>query len=458
MKTDYPRTSQKLLVFCSVAALALAAIPLAYAAPQQPANDAAIVEQGKFTLHKFEQAIGQETYEIRREGDALAVKMNFKFTDRGHPVPLEATFRGAQDLTPEMFEIKGDTARTVSIDETVTIDGGKVHVRSRDKQSDAAAPSGAFFTITGYAPTTMQMLMVRYWATHGSPAQLATLPGGTVKVEPRGQDTIHVGEKDEKLDRYTVEGLIWGRETLWFDGRRNLVAAITTDAEFDHFEAIRDGYENALGDFVGRAGADGMSALADISKGIPGSHAATLAVVGGTLIDGTGAAPVQDAAVVVRNGRIVAAGPRKKVKIPKHANVVDAKEPDRFLVSLHELAMAAKPVDAELRLTKARLRQRIRIHHHGARCDRAGTRPGATAAAGRDRGWIGAAGAERATRGYARTGAAMGGPLSRRRISADQDLQLGEAGAGEGDRRRSAPAGHDRDRTCAGGIDCVSDD
>ena len=99
----------------------------------------------------------------------------------------------------------------------------------------------------------MQMLMVRYWAAHGSPAQLATLPGGPVKVEPRGQDTIHVGGKDEKLDRYTVEGLIWGRETLWFDSEsQSRCRQSRTDAEFDHFEAIRDGYESALGDFVGR--------------------------------------------------------------------------------------------------------------------------------------------------------------------------------------------------------------
>jgi imidazolonepropionase-like amidohydrolase len=42
------------------------------------------------------------------------------------------------------------------------------------------------------------------------------------------------------------------------------------------------------------------------------------------LIDGTGAAPVPDAAVVIHNGRIVAAGPRSKIKIPRHANVVDA--------------------------------------------------------------------------------------------------------------------------------------
>jgi imidazolonepropionase-like amidohydrolase len=327
------------LLLSLLACAVLAAISPAVAAPQQSTADAsAIVEQGKFTLHKFEQPIGEETYEIRRDGGSLAVKMDFKFTDRGSPVPLTATFRGAPDLTPQAFEIKGQTARPVSIDEAVTIDAGsnKVHFRTRDKQSDLASPSGPFFTIAGYAPATMQMLMVRYWATHGSPAQLATLPSGSVKVEPRGQDTIHITAKDgtndrtrdrtrdEKLDRYTIEGLIWGRETLWFDANRNLVAAISTDAEFDHFEAIREGYESALGDFVGRAGADGMSALAEISKGISGSRASTIALVGGTLIDGTGAAPVPDAAVVIHNGRIIAAGPRSKIKIPRHANVVDA--------------------------------------------------------------------------------------------------------------------------------------
>ena len=302
-----------------------AAVANTIASPQQPTTEASgIVEQGKFTLHKFEQAIGQENYEISRDGDSVVVKMDFKFTDRGTPVPLTATFRGAQDLTPQAFEIKGQTARPVSIDEAITVDAGKVQFRTRTKQSASAAPTGPFFTIRGYAPTTMQMLMVRYWATHGSPAQLATLPSGSVKVESRGRDTVRVGTKDEKLDRFTIEGLIWGRETLWFDANRKLVAAVTTDAEFDHFEAIRDGYESALGDFVGRAGADGMSALAEVSKGISGSRASTIAIVGGTLIDGTGAAPIADAAVVIRKGRILAVGPRSKVRIPKHANIVDA--------------------------------------------------------------------------------------------------------------------------------------
>jgi imidazolonepropionase-like amidohydrolase len=165
--------------------------------------------------------------------------------------------------------------------------------------------------------------MVRYWAAHASPAQLTTLPTGTVKIEPRGQDVIKIDGKDQTLDRYTVEGLIWGRESLWFDANRDLVAAVTIDAEFDHFEAIREGYESGLGQFVGRAGTDGMAALAELSKGISGSRADTIALVGGTLIDGTSAAPVPDSVVVIAKGRILAAGPKSSVKIPHGAQKID---------------------------------------------------------------------------------------------------------------------------------------
>src|SRR5262249_32140956 len=74
--------------------------------------------------------------------------------------------------------------------------------------------------------------------------------------------------------------------------------------------------ESALADFVSRAGTDEMSALAQLSKSIPGSHAPTLAIVGATLIDGTGAPPVADSAVLIHNGSIVASGPCGQVEVP----------------------------------------------------------------------------------------------------------------------------------------------
>src|SRR5437870_11305531 len=50
-----------------------------------------------------------------------------------------------------------------------------------------------------------------------------------------------------------------------------------------------------------------------------------VAIVGATLIDGRGGAPLLDAVVVVRGERIVAVGKRASVSIPAGAEVVDAK-------------------------------------------------------------------------------------------------------------------------------------
>jgi imidazolonepropionase-like amidohydrolase len=318
-----------LAIVCSVAWTALGAMGLPGAQDEKPAGEAAeVLEQGKFRLHKFEQPIGEETYKITADGDTIAAKIDFKFTDRGTDVPLSATFRAGLDLTPRSFVIKGKTSRQSSIDEDVEVFPNQVRVRDRDQRTEVAAPS-QFFTIAGYAPATMQMLLVRYWDAHHMPPEIATLPKGHVKIEPRGKDVISVNGKGEALQRYTVEGLIWGRETLWFNEHRELVAAITTDAEFDHFEAVLDGYESHLGTFVSRAGADGMAALADLSQNIAGSQAGagsgTLALVGATLVDGTGSPALPDSAVVIRKGRIAAVGPESQVKIPKRAAVVDAR-------------------------------------------------------------------------------------------------------------------------------------
>jgi len=48
------------------------------------------------------------------------------------------------------------------------------------------------------------------------------------------------------------------------------------------------------------------------------------AIVGGTLIDGTGRPPVKDSAVVIDDGRIVAVGKRGETVIPAGAEVIDA--------------------------------------------------------------------------------------------------------------------------------------
>ncbi len=279
-------------------------------------------ESGKFRLHKFEQPIGEETYTITPEGSTLTLKSEFEFTDRGSKVPLTATLRTSDGYVPQSFVIKGKTSRMSDIDTEVTINGSSAAVR-QGKDTRTVTTPASFFTISGYSPVAVQMELVRYWRTHGSPAELATLPSGAVKIQDRGSETMDIGGHNIQVERYTVQGLIWGMETLWMDSNNNLAALVSTDAEFDHFEAVRDDYEPALAKFVASAARDEMAALTELSQKLPGRRTGTFAFVGATVIDGTGKAPIPDATVVTSEGKIVAVGPSNTVKVPADAQRID---------------------------------------------------------------------------------------------------------------------------------------
>ena len=195
------------------------------------AQSPAPIEQGKFILHKLEQPIGAETYQITRDGDSLAVKVDFKFTDRSSPVPLTASFRSASISLPIPSKSRV-----------------KIRARRTLMKPSKCKPTNFVCVIATNGPKPPgrpSFFHRRLRANHHADADGALLGDPrlasaarhiaqrTVKIEPRGSDTVKIDGKDQKFDRFTIEGLIWGRETLWFDANRNLVAAVTTDAEFD---------------------------------------------------------------------------------------------------------------------------------------------------------------------------------------------------------------------------------
>jgi imidazolonepropionase-like amidohydrolase len=309
-----------------IALFVLAALVLASIVAAARTAQTAQAERGTFRLYKFMQPIGSETYEVARDGDALLLSSSFEFSDRGTKVPLTAKLRASADFTPTRLEIKGKTSRLSTIDTVVEAKPGNATVTEDGAARTEALPS-QYFVTTGYAPVAMQQALMRYWLAHGSPAKLHAVPVGEVTVTDRGADTIDVNGSRVSLRRYSVDGLLWGREWLWLDDARNLVALVSIDAEFDHFEAMREGYESALDRFVTLAAADGMAQLADFAKTLsPASSPSTsVAIVGATLVDGTGRAAIPDSVVVMQGDRIVAAGPRSKVKLPKGTRTIDGR-------------------------------------------------------------------------------------------------------------------------------------
>ena len=279
-------------------------------------TDAQAPEQGVFNLHKFEQLIGKETYTLARTANEVTLKSDFKFTDRGTPVPLTASLTMEKDLTPRDFQIKGKISRFSAIEDSV---------HGRSAGTITIPPGENFFDIQGYAPVSMQMMLVRYWHSHGSPKILKTLPRGEVQIQDQGVETFTIGSRKIPLHKLSVRGLIWGMESLWMDSQDHLIALVSMDAEMDHFEAVADGYEDGLATFVSGAARDGMANLAKVAEGFTAQTAPVTAIVGGRLIDGTGKPAIENSVVILQNGKITASGPATSTTVPEGAQVVDAK-------------------------------------------------------------------------------------------------------------------------------------
>ncbi len=300
------------LVASLIFALAFAASSFAQ---QQPA------QSGAFTLHKFAKALGKETYSIESKNENSTLTSHFLFTDRGTKVPLETVFTfETANLTPVSYTAKGQASRQSGMDDALTVNGGQISI-TRDGKSQSATPAGAWFITDGYSPVAMQEEMMRWWLAHGSPSEFTVYPAqAKVQIEPAGTLTID----GHPVHGYTVSGLIWGQESLWIDDDRNLVALVSTDAEFDHFEAVREPFEADLGTFIAAAVRSNLAALAKLSDSARTAPAKLLAITGATLENSTGAPAIPDSVIVIRDGLIAAAGPRSTVNIPKGAKILDA--------------------------------------------------------------------------------------------------------------------------------------
>src|SRR5262245_6953013 len=209
------------------------------------------VERGSLRLHYVQKPIGYERYTIARDGDALSMTSDFDFTDRGGRVQLASTLRTQPDFTPVAFKASGKSYRFVNVDSEIRVEGSDAVVRADGAESRVTLPA-QFFTVDGYAPFAAQMLMLRYWQRHGQPRVLKTVPGlpvNDVFIEPRGREAVRVGENVVRLDRFAVDGVVWGKETVWLDERGSLAAAITRAGGLS-FEAVREDLEPALAGFV----------------------------------------------------------------------------------------------------------------------------------------------------------------------------------------------------------------
>jgi imidazolonepropionase-like amidohydrolase len=276
-------------------------------------------ETGTFSIHMILHAIGEERYEIAQDSGGLALKTSSEYSDRGMKRTAEASLRMKPDYTPLVYE-SPTPARRIAIAATAAIDEGPA-----TRTADLPA---RYFTIFGPSPFAIQLAMMRYWQAHGRPARLPMLRAKSeapaVEIALVGRDSILADGKPVTLDRYTAANLTFGREILWMDSKGRLAAAMTFAGGLP-MEAVRPEYEPALPQLFRAGVAQEMANLAALGKEVPPERTGAYAISGATLIDATGRPPVADSVVIVRDGRIAAAGARSAVAVPRGMAVLEAK-------------------------------------------------------------------------------------------------------------------------------------
>src|SRR3954470_456640 len=271
----------------------LALVALAPSAPPAPSAPLALFLLG----HR----IGSEQYTLT--SDALTA--HFEYLDRATKIALDTTLTFGKDFTPLSFGSHGRSYRIFPVDTSVPTASGAANT----------------FTLDGMAPISAQGLLIRYWLRHGRPRAIRLEPSGDlvgITELPAWRDTA----RGRELLQFTVDGVVWGAESVWLDRTDEHVVAAVTNAGVLGFEAA-DESVSEIGPFVRGAMRERLREAADLKTRTPYVQAGTYALVHGRILDGTGAPAIENGTVIVRNGRIAAVGDAAATPVPSGVRALD---------------------------------------------------------------------------------------------------------------------------------------
>ena len=285
----------------------------------------ASAQAGPPTFHLF--FLG---HEIGREVDTWSLDARhldavFHFEDRGTAVDLTGALDLGKDGATHLV-VRGRNYRLFRSDSDVTVADGRAHVRDLTAERDVVTGARPFFPVDNYAPIGVQEALVRFWLAHGRPVEIAAAPSGPIRIASRavvtgGSQTVFGA--GAKLERLSIDGVVWGTETAWIDARDNRLVALTTWAGALPFEAARDGYEARKDEFIAEAVHDRIDDLKRVTRATAPRVSGAFALVGARIVQATDAPPIERGTILVRDGRISAVGPQASTTVPAGVPRID---------------------------------------------------------------------------------------------------------------------------------------
>lgn len=281
------------------------------------------VEAGQFVVYGWGRPWGRETYTIRRSAGELRLHAEAGFQPGGAVQPsLHAELVSDRRWNPKRFRLRGELFQYPRTEVEVLFSGSQAVVQ-RAGIKEIRRVEGPLFPLVGDAPVSISMILLRRWRNSQGPVEVELVPAGKAWIEPRGRDVIDVGNERRVLERYSVGGITWGRQTMWVDLQGRLIAAVACRDPWTLLVTVRKEYDEARERFLELAAEDGLERVVKLAAKLRNPASRKVAIRAALLIDGTGARPVPDAVVVIDGDRIVAAGPASQIAVPAGASLFE---------------------------------------------------------------------------------------------------------------------------------------
>jgi imidazolonepropionase-like amidohydrolase len=290
-------------------------------------RNAAAGEHGAYVTYLLLHAVGSETYSVGAPGPQGSVMtITSTLSDRGATRASTSTLTMDARFAPIRLELKRVGAPA---DETWRTEVGVTSATVQELGASRTLDKPAVAYV-GFAsmPAALQMMMMRYWTLHHEPASLRILRASEkappLEIRRVGEETVTLPGRQVRLTRYTVANLMFGHEILWMDEKGRLAALMTFAGGLPQ-EQVLEAYAPAFDQFVRSGVRQEMANLDALGRQVRPEAFGPFAIVGARLIDGTGAPPIEDSVVIVRDGRIAAVGVEGSVALPAGIKVIRAK-------------------------------------------------------------------------------------------------------------------------------------
>ncbi len=320
--------SPRAVLCAAICVSAAAGAPTSIPTPTLPARVPARADVAdSLRLYYVGHAIGEEHYRVSRDGSGYRATGDFDYVDRGRRTHVVDTLQLAADYAPRRLEVRRVTDTSATTVASVVVSGGTARVTGPDGTETVTLPRTAF-AVAGDQPMSQHLLLLRYWLAHGSPSALAVVPGGptnTVAIAYRGRTTLTLDGRAMTFTRYSVDGVVWGVESVWLDAAGRLAVVTSGGGGGLELDAVRTALTPLYTRIMAVVIQDRMADLTAMSRRVHPLASGTVALVGATLVDGRGGPAVPNATVVVGGGRILSAGPSDRVNVPNGATRVDVR-------------------------------------------------------------------------------------------------------------------------------------